>query len=680
MKAAPTVKLTNFRATKLIKNLYSSPTPSTQHHAAATAIPYALSLYRRVSEHERPNVFLINTFLKLCLHHKQHWHALSVWTDVESLLTDSAHGDIDPSTISFPLLLSVYGRCCVDKTERIFELTPRAHRDTLCTALTMKCCLRADRAARALALYDAMPETTLRDDGVHSLALKATIAANAHSKALAMHQTLKAQHCSVALKTDLISCLQHFGHRSAARNIFDSVGESELDSVCVAAMMKGLVDASDFASALALYFEYPSLCGADDFCNVLAIKASIGARDFECAQRIVGRLRAQNLFSDRKAHLNNITLSLYAEIGDVDAAEAHFLSIAPRRRDRAMVNVMMKALVDAQRGDDALALFSQLKIENDQKMDKFAKTALISNVMALRACTAMGHFERGREIHSALRRAGVDGVFYIATALIDLYGRAKDVNSAREVFAAIDSPSAVCVNALMTALLENELFADALTLYETHSHSHISHTNLDATSHILGVKACAHTNEFDKGKAIHAMLEETDVAALRSAKMKTALMTLYGRAGDLATVRRLFSEMPSPDAFGVCALMEALFENEHFAECIAVLDAFPSLHFRGDRIAVHGAQSVHCDGVCARRRGAVRGCAALRRGRGGRECARAHSEYVWKVRRAGAVRRGLCGAHRAAERRGGAQCDDLRVWTQRRGAEGDGDVQCDARR
>ena len=177
------------------------------------------------------------------------------------------------------------------------------------------------------------------------------------------------------------------------KTIFYAIAQSTpklLDAVVIAAIMKGFVDASEHSVALELFFEYPSLCASDDFCNVCAIKASIGLRDFTGAKRIIRRLRAQHFISDDKPHLNNIVLALFAEIGDVDAPETHFLSIAPRRRGRAMANVLMKAFVEAQRGDDALALYS------DDSEFALNKTALISHVMALRACSVSRRFERGR--------------------------------------------------------------------------------------------------------------------------------------------------------------------------------------------------------------------------------------------------------------------------------------------
>ena len=110
--------------------------------------------------------------------------------------------------------------------------------------------------------------------------------------------------------------------------MFASVSAEQLDAVCVAAMMKGLVDGAAHTVALEVYQRWPALCGADDFCTVLAIKACIGCGDFARGKRIIDN--TQHLASDGKPHLNNITMALYAESGEVSAAEAHFVGIAPR--------------------------------------------------------------------------------------------------------------------------------------------------------------------------------------------------------------------------------------------------------------------------------------------------------------------------------------------------------------
>ena len=80
----------------------------------------ALNIYKDIEEAR--NGFVINTFLKLCLHCKHHEQAVEIWDDVKILLKR------EDDSVSYPLLLSAFGRCSLEYAQTIFDHIPDNHK------------------------------------------------------------------------------------------------------------------------------------------------------------------------------------------------------------------------------------------------------------------------------------------------------------------------------------------------------------------------------------------------------------------------------------------------------------------------------------------------------------------------------------------------------------------------
>merc|ERR1712129_553321 len=221
------------------------------------------------------------------------------------------------------------------------------------------------------------------------------------------------------------------------------------------------------------------------------------------------------------------------------------------KRDIALTNVMLKSLANNLQSEAALQMYDEQRIA--------AKVDNISHLMAICACAKTKNYEKGKQIHSKLTNPMP---LQLKTALIDFYGHCADIAAAQTVFASISDSekNAVCVNAMMSALAENEKYDKALALYEDAKRK-------DITTHKLALKMCANLNEFERGKRIHK--ETLSDASDLSVEMKTTLIALYGHGGDIATAQSLYDSIVESerDIFCVDTMMEALCNNEQNNEC-----------------------------------------------------------------------------------------------------------------
>ena len=533
-------------------------------------IQEAIDIYKAIEEPR--GGFLINTFLKLCLHCKNHQKGLEIWDDVKILLE---RGD---DSVSYPLLLSLYGRCSLEYAQKIYDDMPDNHKkvDIVSHGLMMKYYIQYQQANKALEMYDNINDD-IKDDGIHVSALKACIKSNNFNKGRQIHQSLRNNE-SVKIQTTLIEFYNHFGKRSTAMDIFNSIKNDEMDIVSISSMMKCFIDNKDYESALDLYDKTMSDYNLkqDDICHVLAVKACINTRNYDKGKMIHQSIK--HMMKDKKIYLKNVLINLYGESGDIETAKQIFNSIPSRQRDIDIVNVMMKAYLNNNFSGEAIKLYDKINKIKPNKAN--IKTDNISHLLAIKACTVAGNFEKGKRIHDVIQAQTVNNI-QITTALIDFYGKNNEIDNAVDVFKSIqrNQINTVCINSMMDAYLQNERYQEALYVYNEFCDE--MGINKDNTTHMLGIKACSNALEFETGKAIHRIL--TDANSVLSIPMKTTLIGFYGKTGDIEYAESLYNSINDnlKDIYCVDTMMEAYCNNDMNNECI---DLFKNMHTINDRI------------------------------------------------------------------------------------------------
>ena len=134
-----------------------------------------------------------------------------------------------------------------------------------------------------------------------------------------------------------------------------------------------------------------------------------------------------------------------------------------------------------------------------------------------------------RSIDYALLRNS-DNCVPIMNTLVTFYGHFGEMSNALDTFNAIDThkKDTISINAMMTALINNEYFANALDLYKNQSFAHLLKTEM---TYALAIKACQSLNDFECGKRI---ISETNHSLAHSnIQIKNTLIDFYGHCGDI---------------------------------------------------------------------------------------------------------------------------------------------------
>ena len=165
----------------------------------------------------------------------------------------------------------------------------------------------------------------------------------------------------------------------------------------------------------------------------------------------------------------------------------------------------------------------------------------------------------------------IDDNIILQTALINGYGRCGDVNAAQKVFESIadDNVDIICIGAMMTALVHNGRYSEALVLFDDVSKSkHSNSLSHDIVTRLLGIKSCTESGEFEKGRQI---INEMGTEYFGDVRMVSAVINFYANCLDLDAALNIFHSVAHRQRKNVAvvgSMMDAFCKSNRDRECL----------------------------------------------------------------------------------------------------------------
>ena len=435
--------------------------------------------------------------------------------------------------------------------------------------LLLTAMLRNGYNAEAIDLYwRVRAKERLTDEVSHCLAIRACANSKNYQMGRRIHFELNlCEGVSIKLRTQLIDFYGLFEDVESAKHIFDSIDEGSRDVVCIGAMLKVFVNNGFFEEVLSLYDCIDSLpnISKDAGIYVLAIKACASLKKIKRAEDI---FREIPLFLRRNVNVTTSMIDCYGHCAQIEKAQGLFdWNRAQNEENIVCVNSMMTALMNNARYADALSLYEDAKVPKTET----------SHVLALSACSKCNEYEKGKKINEQIQSS--DNV-QIKTSQIDFFGAFGDLKSAQSAFYSIksDKLGIVSVNAMMTALINNECNGEALRIYDAVK------VQKDETTNVLAIRACANCKKIEVAKRIFSASER-----MQSVPIQTAMIQCFGQCGDIESAQKLFGSIKhqNKSIMTVSAMMSALIKNERNDEALQLFDALSSLqlcHIQKDSV------------------------------------------------------------------------------------------------
>ncbi|WRX19923.1 Pentatricopeptide repeat - like 10 [Theobroma cacao] len=161
------------------------------------------------------------------------------------------------------------------------------------------------------------------------------------------------------------------------------------------------------------------------------------------------------------------------------------------------------------------------------------------------ACAQLGSILWGKCCHGYVLRKGLEGW--------DSYIRNGDIGSAWEVFNNMPESDLVSWNTIISALVQESMFKEAIELFRMMQSEGIK---ADRVTMVSIASACGYLGALDLAKWIHAYIKKNKVPC--DIRLSTALVDMFARCGDPLSAMEIFNKMEKRDVSAWTAAIGAM--------------------------------------------------------------------------------------------------------------------------
>ncbi|KAH6819877.1 hypothetical protein C2S53_012838 [Perilla frutescens var. hirtella] len=274
---------------------------------------------------------------------------------------------------------------------------------------------------------------------------------------------------------------------------------------------------------------------------------------------------------DSNLFVANALVDFYSACGSLAETRKSFEVIPPA--DVISWNSMVSVCAANGYAYDGLVVFRTMHL-----WDK--KPSACSFLGFLKLSSATKNLVFGKQTHCCVVKAGFN-VVLVQSALIDMYGKSGDIESAVRIFDSVPARTLECCNSFMTSLLKSALMEDVIDLFGLMVDEKIGY---DEVSLSLTLKALSFF--LPAGTAGCSLLHccaiksgfESDVAVV------CALIDAYSRSGEVDFSRQIFTQLPSPNVICFTSVISALARNGMGNECLEILNAMIQNGLKPDKV------------------------------------------------------------------------------------------------
>ncbi|XP_077226250.1 pentatricopeptide repeat-containing protein DOT4, chloroplastic-like [Tasmannia lanceolata] len=201
-----------------------------------------------------------------------------------------------------------------------------------------------------------------------------------------------------------------------------------------------------------------------------------------------------------------------------------------------LLNYRIKHLSVSGFYEKTLYLYSLLRVSNT-KPDNFTFPYV------LKACANLPDIYEGGSIHTDILKCGFELNIFVANSLVDMYSRMGYLLSARRVFDEMPKRNLVSWNSMISGYGLNGYPVIALELCSLMREE--KGTRLDEVSMKIVLPICGQLGEIEVGKSVHAYMVKLGLSL--DLVLRTAVMDMYAKCGDLDETERLFEHITFKD-------------------------------------------------------------------------------------------------------------------------------------
>ncbi|XP_059451404.1 pentatricopeptide repeat-containing protein At2g01510, mitochondrial-like [Corylus avellana] len=269
--------------------------------------------------------------------------------------------------------------------------------------------------------------------------------------------------------------------------------------------------------------------------NQIALGLSLGLR--KCTNLCAVKQAHAKAFAcgiQHDTHLSTKIAILYVSFHKVDAANSVFESIP--NPCSYLWNYMIRGYATEGHFGRSLGLYNEM-MQKGLRPDNFAFP------FVLKSCAGLSNLELGKLVHQHSVCCGCSNDRFVNVALVDMYAKCGEVETARLVFDKMTVRDLVSWTSMISGYGHNGYNSETLEFFDLMRGSGVKANRVSLLSVLL---ACGSLGALRKGEWFHNYVIQTGFEC--DVLVVTALMDMYAKCGSLDLARSLFDEAAGKDA------------------------------------------------------------------------------------------------------------------------------------
>ncbi|XP_023521817.1 pentatricopeptide repeat-containing protein At1g08070, chloroplastic-like isoform X1 [Cucurbita pepo subsp. pepo] len=241
----------------------------------------------------------------------------------------------------------------------------------------------------------------------------------------------------------------------------------------------------------------------------------------------------------------NTLMRLYSVCGSIDAVQKLFGECP--HRDLVSWTTLIQAFTKAGLYRKAVGAFMEMC---DLKLRVDGRTL----VVVLSAFSNLGDLNLGRKVHAYIHHyIDVNADVFVGNALLDMYLKCDDSNSAYKVFDEMPVRNVVTWNAMISGLAYQGRYKEALDMFRRMQRTG---PKPDEVTLVGVLNSCANLGVLELGKWVHAYMRRNHILADKF--VGNALLDMYAKCGRIDEAFRVFESMKRRDVYSYTAMIVGL--------------------------------------------------------------------------------------------------------------------------
>ncbi|KAK8705330.1 hypothetical protein V6N13_048934 [Hibiscus sabdariffa] len=199
----------------------------------------------------------------------------------------------------------------------------------------------------------------------------------------------------------------------------------------------------------------------------------------------------------------------------------------------------------------ALQFFREMLVDNIRPDDHIFPSAT-------RSCAILGRSDIGQSMHCLVLKTGYDTDVFVASSLVDMYGKCGKIKAARKLFDEMPERNVVSWSGMIYGYAQLGESEEALTLFKQAMYERLDVNDFTFSS---VVQVCANSTLLQLGKQIHGLCFKTNYDL--SSFVGSSLISLYSKCGVIGGAYQVFNEASAKNLGMWNAMLIACAQHSH---------------------------------------------------------------------------------------------------------------------